>query len=335
MKLFKYTAISAALALGLVGCGGDSGGDAKTSNVSFFVSDAPVDNAEEVVIAVNKIEVTAEDGSTYIKDLSDGNNDYVQFDILDYEGVERLLIAEDFVLPAVSYKSMILHVVPDNSASINYVLNDQVQYPIKQPSNKLKLGGFDVNVEGTQGFTIEFDLRKSLAERGLNAKNGYILKPHGISIHDNTTVARLSGTVASELYDGDKCPVDDSEQAVGGFVYLYPGHDLNVSDLVDNLDPTDDEFDGNTPPEGYVTAVASVSIEPTTGAYEFGYIASGEYTAAFSCNASGDDPIIWDELDIPYTQTSEGSGDDGLIEISLTDGQDLTQDFTTVTPELP
>ncbi|PML04567.1 hypothetical protein BCT86_02395 [Vibrio breoganii] len=322
MKILKYTAVATALTIGLYGCGGDSGGgNTATSQVSFYVSDAPVDSAEEVVITVKQIEVVSSSGETYTQDLSDGNNDYVQFDILDYEGTERLLIAEDFTLPVGEYKSMTLHVVPDSSATMNYVLNDQIQHPLKQPSNKLKLGGFEVTVEGTQGFTIEFDLRKSLVERGIDAKNGYILKPHGISIHDNTTVAKLSGIVSSDLYTGENCPVDD-DMTQNGFVYLYENHGLDVTTLVDNIDPTDEEFDGNLPPDGYQVPVASVGVDPVTGEYEFGYLASGLYTAAYTCNGSSDSPINWDNLDIPYTQTNLATGNDGLIEVELTDGMD-------------
>ncbi|MEZ9490284.1 DUF4382 domain-containing protein [Vibrio breoganii] len=322
MKILKYTAVTTALTIGLYGCGGDSGGgNSTTSQVSFYVSDAPVDSAEEVVITVKQIEVVSADGDTYTQDLSDGNNDYVQFDILDYEGTERLLIAEDFTLPVGEYKSMTLHVVPDSSATMNYVLDEQIQHPLKQPSNKLKLGGFEVTVEGTQGFTIEFDLRKSLAERGVDAKNGYILKPHGITIHDNTTVARLSGIVSSDLYNGVNCPIDD-DLTQNGFVYLYKGLGLVTDNLIDNFDPTDEEFDGNMPPADYQVPVASVGVDPVTGEYEFGYVATGFYTVAYTCDGSSDSPINWDDLDIPYTQSSLATGDDGLIEVELTDGMD-------------
>ncbi|MEZ9852369.1 DUF4382 domain-containing protein [Vibrio breoganii] len=332
MKILKYTAVATALTIGLYGCGGDSGGgNSTTSQVSFYVSDAPVDSAEEVVITVKQIEVVSADGDTYTQDLSDGNNDYVQFDILDYEGTERLLIAEDFTLPVGEYKSMTLHVVPDSSATMNYVLDEQIQHPLKQPSNKLKLGGFEVTVEGTQGFTIEFDLRKSLAERGVDAKNGYILKPHGVSILDNTTVASLSGLVASDLYTGDNCPADDNGEQ-NGFVYLYENHGLAIDNLIDNIDPTDEEFDDNMPPEGYQVPVASVGVD-SSGSYEFGYVAPGQYTLAYTCKNTADDPINWDMLDIPYTETNQASGVDGLIEVELTEGMNEDNaNFTSVAP---
>ncbi|GEM80329.1 DUF4382 domain-containing protein [Vibrio superstes] len=332
MKTLTLTAIATAMTLSLYGCGGDSGDNkTATSQVSFYVSDAPVDSAEEVMITVEQIEVTSESGETYTYDVTEGNNAYAQFDILDYQGTERLLIAEDFTLPVGEYKSMTLHVVPDSTGTMNYVLDNQVQHPLKQPSNKLKLGGFEVTVEGTQGFTIEFDLRKSLVERGVDAKNGYILKPHGISIHDNTTVARLSGTVSSALYTGDNCP-SDTDEITNGFVYLYANHGLEIGSLVDNLDPTDEEFVGDLPTEGYQVPVASTSVDSATGAYEFGYLESGQYTIAYTCNGLGDDPINWDMLDIPYTQTSLDTGNDGIEEVELTDGMDKIVDLDAVQP---
>lgn len=293
MTIYKTLPVLAVATL-LSACGSDSSGDStQYAKVSFSVSDAPVDSMSEVVVAFDKLELKHENGNSYIIDVDhdDEGNDYQQLDLLDYQGTDAALIITEHTLPAGVYKEMIVHTKPGD---MNWVKDDDTsgEYDLKIPSNKLRLGGFEVTPEDdntVQGFTIEFDLRQSLVERGNAGKNGYNLKPHGVKIVDNRQAASLWGKVDFALFDaGEGCAYD-----TGNFVYLYPEHSLDDYQLADNFDPLDEDFNGEIPVGEYVLPYASAAVDEN-GDYAFGYIPAGDYTVAFTCNAVDDDPIQYD-----------------------------------------
>ncbi|HBV76293.1 MULTISPECIES: DUF4382 domain-containing protein [Vibrio] len=306
----KYlTAVLATSALILTGCGSDSDSSdsEKTANVSFSVSDAPVDEAQSVTIAFTQIELIRQNGERIFLDVEPDSAgvDYQQLDLLDYQGSDSELIVTQQPIPVGEYKNLILHI--SSESNVNFVDDAQGTQPLKQPSNKLQLGGFTVSEDATQAFTIEFDLRKSLVMRGnANNNNGYILKPHGVTIIDNESAATLKVT-APVCALGDK-----------NFVYLYDGKDLDQGKLGDLYDQEDEEFN-STVPEGtiapYATAEANIS-----GEYEFGFLPTGDYTIALYCNGSDDDSIQYDGLTIP-----QPAGE--VKEATLISGETTTIDF--------
>ena len=287
-----------------------------TAKVSFAVSDAPVDSAEKVVVAFDKIELVRAGQDNILLEVSGPNGeDYRQLDLLEYQGSDSALILSDAELEVGTYSQLILH-VDDTSAELSYVIDETGQVELKQPSDKLRLGSFEVDSTGVQRFTIEFDLRRSLVEN----KNGqrYNLKPHGVSIVNNATVASLSGEVDINLFNAGECAADS-----GNFVYLYPGHDLDPTLLTDNLDP---DVNQNAVPEGAVVPYNSVEVEYEAGnfgKYAFGFIPAGDYTVAFSCSAENDDPEQYDGLVIPNPAPQ-------LHQVTLSNQTDTVQDFNAV-----
>ncbi|BCV54755.1 DUF4382 domain-containing protein [Shewanella algae] len=289
-----------------------------TAKVSFAVSDAPVDSAEKVVVAFDKIELVRAGQDNIILEVSGPNGeDYRQLDLLEYQGSDSALILSDAELEVGTYSELILHVLDESVGSdLSYVIDETGQVPLKQPSNKLRLGSFEVGSAGVQRFTIEFDLRRSLVEN----QNGqrYNLKPHGVTIVDNATVASLSGQVDINLFNAGECAADS-----GNFVYLYPGHDLDPALLTDNLDP---DVNQNAVPEGAVVPYNSVEVEYEVGnfgKYAFGFIPAGDYTVAFSCSAENDDPEQYDGLIIPNPAPQ-------LHQVTLSNQTDTVQDFNAV-----
>ncbi|MGF1721894.1 DUF4382 domain-containing protein [Vibrio kyushuensis] len=288
-RLVVYFIVS----LFIVSCGGGSGGSSTSTNssrVSFSVSDAPVDTAQEVMISFDQVELVVDDETSIFIDVSDGQNDYVQVNLLDYQGTDALLIVSDEPIAVGVYENLILHVSDEDN--VNYVLEISNGDPksLKQPSNKLKLGSFEVSSESVQSFTIEFDLRMSLVMRGNQGNNnGYILKPHGVSIVSNANSVTISGTVDTNLFDEGTCDGDDASM-----VYLYEGNGLDSTQLIDLIDPDDEEFTGDPAiPDGSIAPVASVQVEED-GSYQFGFLVEGDYMVAFACDGESDDSIEYD-----------------------------------------
>lgn len=215
MKILPWMALSSA-ALLLAGCGGGDDSSVQTSKVSFSVSDAPVDSASSVTIGFTQVELVQADGSSIYLDVnpSDPSMDYEQIDLMDYQGTDSKLIITSQSIPVGTYKNLILHI--STESNVNFVVDEDGTQALKQPSNKLQLGSFTVSDEATQAFTIEFDLRYSLVMRGSSGStNGYILKPHGVSIVSNDEATSLSGTVDPTLFDEGTCSL-----STGKYVYL-------------------------------------------------------------------------------------------------------------------
>lgn len=207
MKTLPLMALSSA-ALLLTACGGGGGDDSstQTATVSFAVSDAPVDYASSVTIGFTQIELVQQNGESIFLDVNpdDPSVDYEQIDLLDYQGANSALIITNQEIPVGTYRNLILHI--SSESNVNFVDDADGTQDLKQPSNRLRLGSFTVSNEATQAFTIEFDLRSSLVMRGNSGtQNGYILKPHGVSILSNSDVVSLSGSVDQTLLDeGDR-----------------------------------------------------------------------------------------------------------------------------------
>jgi hypothetical protein len=311
----KNIVVIAALPLFLAAC---SDSDSPLlSTVSFSVSDAPVDSAEEVVIAFDKLEFIQENGANILVDVDNDQtgNDYQQIDLLDFPGSDSALILTNRILPTGNYKNLIIHIQPEQS--LNFVVDNNGKSNLKQPSNKLKLGGFTIKNEAVQSFTIEFDLRQALVLRGnSNNNNGYNLKPHGVSIIDNSDAVSLSGTVDLNLLNVGTC-INDT----GNFVYLYENHALDVTKLADNFDPSDTDFDDSgLSASGFIAPYASTGINLTNGQYQFGFLPAGDYTVAFSCSAVADDPVQFNGLTIPDPIAQKA-------EIKLSATQESIHDF--------
>ncbi len=273
----------------LSGCGGDDSSSTQTSNVSFAVSDAPVDEASSVTIAFTDVELIDSEGNSTIYPV-DGN--YKQIDLLDYQGTNSELIVTQTPIPVGTYKNLILHI--SSESGVNFVDDASGTQALKQPSNKLKLGSFEVSSDATQAFTIEFDLRQSLVMRGnLNNNNGYILKPHGVSIVSNSSAASLNVTVDSSQYTNAECAVP----AEDAFVYLYQGSGGTLIDMVNTSDQ--DYVEGATIPSDALYPYATAQADVQDGIYKFGFLPTGEYTIAFTCDTTEDNPINYDQLEIP------------------------------------
>ena len=320
---------ASALGLLLTACGGSSGGESFTIGngkppapdpgvVSIGFSDAPVDDVKEVTIEVDKITFRKSGDDVVvdtftIPELNLVDAETFQINLLDYQGSNQLLVIDSIELEDGEYSDIILDIL-DEDLGNSYVveLDDDDQKIIKVPSDTLKLGSFTVTGEETQKFTVEFNLRESLVYKP--GDDEYNLKPRGVRIQNNSDDSSLSGNVASELFDTETDCAAKTEPLEGNVIYLYEGHGLDIDDLVDTYDPSEDQDEDI--PSGAERPFTSVAVDGSEN-YKIAFLPAGDYTLAFSCNAADDDPEQYDGLKIPYP-------DDQIMEVTLTAGSSGT-----------
>jgi hypothetical protein len=173
----------------------------------------------------------------------------------------------------------------DGVADDNDQDNQADKIPIRVPSNELKLDGFTATLGGVTDLTIEFDLRKSMTNP--NGQEGYILKPRGVRLVDNSASGHIDGSVSEALLMNNLCAVapQDITQSVAS-VYVYSGTGLDALELADN---------GGTESIESLTSVPVLFDGADTYYFEIGFVAIGEYTLALTCqpdtDPEGDDNV--------------------------------------------
>ncbi len=277
----KPNLVVIAVIAGLAGCGDSN--NSSDGRLSLAVKDAPVDSAEAVVLQFTQVA------------LLDGNGAPVQtfdldppqsVDLLSLQGTNSELLVADEVVPVGEYQEIRLLIQTENASCQNltapfssYITIDGTSYPLVVPSGgssgfKVK-GPITVATGGLASYVVDFDLRKSIAERG--ATGCYNLKPV-LRVVDTAQVGTLVGTVDGDLLADASCTADGMTGA-GAAVYLYSDSDVTPDD-VDGVDPD---------------PLTSALLEPMNDGsgdfrYEIGFLLAGEYTAAFTCTAAADDP---------------------------------------------
>ena len=323
LSSFKHILVASVLtALAACGGGGSGGGDTSSSpgTVSLGLSDAPVGDLSEVVITIDGIELRRKDGDdcddetesddcAYIDHFTDEGDvvDTVQVDLLKLQGSDNKIIVEEIELEAGEYDQLRLSVIDEdtNYSWVKEKATGDALKLLKVPSGELKLGGFTVESGGVQVFIIEFNLHKAMTYNpGPPGPDRYILKPRGVRVVDVETAASISGEVSSELLNGTPpCDVN-----VGNVIYLYQGHDLDVDNLADNFDSDEDDLAPDTAIAPYASEIVAAD-----GSYEIAYLAPGNYTLAFTCEAEEDDSEVWDDIVIPSPDTQ-------IIELEIAEG---------------
>lgn len=317
------------LLLNACGGSGSSSSPSPTPVFSLAISDAPVEDLLEVVVCFSEIELKANDannsrtflvgdgqGTAPSNELCTDDQDQVLVNtrgvnLLALAGMTSQALVTDIEIPAGEYTQIRL-TMDDSSYAIKDVNKDGVgddgdldgladKYPIRVPSNELKLDGFTATLGQNTAVTIEFDLRKSMTDPVGQA--GYILKPRGVRLVDNSISGHIQGTVAEAVLVNHLCnvaPADLSEAAA--HVYLYSGTNLDSSQFADN---------GGSESIESLTSAAVLFDGVDTYRYEIGFVNQGEYSLALSCD-NDEDPEGEDEVN--FIKTVETSvSDQGQI----------------------
>lgn len=292
------TLVAAGFGLALLAGCSDSGSGG-TGSLSMGVTDAPVDDAEAVVVGFSGIELLDAQGGVALSFVFD---EIQAVDLLEQQGSNQFFLIQDEQVPSGIYEEVRLIVAGAPNASCNaaqsnpnhpsYITVDGVDYPLIVPSGGqtgLKVRGpITIAAGGSAAYTVDFDLRKSIAERG--ATGCYNLRPV-LRVVDNAEVGTLTGSVDPALLANSSC-TSNPVTGAGAAVYVYSGA---------NVEP--DDFNGSEP-DPLTTAL--LQPELVDGAligfsYEVGFLLEGNYTVALSCQAGDDLPAPSND-DIAFIQ---------------------------------
>ena len=153
----------------IVGCGSSSGGGAdvgvgNTGSLSISITDAPVDDAVAVVVAMTELELKpAGDGTSFrIPVIRTAR----QLNLLDFTDGKSAEIIVDEEVPAGEYAW--LRIFFDEALSFIQLESDGTVYPLVIPSGdetgyKLE-SGFTVPVNASVEYLLDFNVRESVVE---------------------------------------------------------------------------------------------------------------------------------------------------------------------------
>jgi hypothetical protein len=280
----------------LAGCSGGSDSDGTgTGTLTLGLTDAPIDDLDQVRIYITGITIKPESGPPESYDVTipevciavPGETDTCNpINLLALQGGVVMTVISDLTLDAGRYEWIRLEVREADS----YAIEDSggvVEIDIRIPSNRgLQLaGGFTILAGQTTSIMMDWDVRQGMTNPV--GADDYILKPT-IRITDLAEYGTIRGSVADTTCEST--PTD-------GVVYVFQG-DLSATPPADadaNLDDID-----NDNPNPLVTASVVMNDDMTTFSYGAHFLPAGTYTVALTC----------DEDNIPENETDMTADDD-------------------------
>lgn len=261
MKAIKYSILAATL-VGMAGCGGSD--DDSTGTLSLAITDAPIDTAQSVFVQFSGVEVHSNSEGAQQFDFAEAK----QIDLLNLQGSASEPLLEGVELEAGAYQWLRLKVDTEGDLDTYIILDDGSSHELTVPSGAktgLKMNrGFDLSVNGSVDFTVDFDLRKSITETSTAQGNlEYKLRPT-LRITDNSEIGHIKGTVDGTFLT-DNCGGDSNPA-----VYIFEGSDVSPDD------------------EGSATSPLTTSLLNEQSQYEIGFVDAGNYTLALTCIADID-----------------------------------------------
>jgi len=285
---------STTLAL-LVACGG-GGSSSSNGTLSVSLTDAPVDEADAVVVHFTKATIQPASGERFTVDIIDPltNLPGRSVDLLQLTG-DKSTVLFDESLVAGDYSWIRLDV--DFDPLKTYIDIAGQQYALDCTScenNGLKLNRtFTVDADNTQAITLDFDLRKSITKP--QSQTAYKLRPT-IRIIDTEGAGKIMGNIDADLITQLTTPDGDAKNCI---VYVYAGLDITPDDIY--LPET-----GNAP-AAYNNPVttAPAELDSASGDYQYmaAFLPEGSYTVSLTCNADLDNTEL-DDSGIEFTGTA-------------------------------
>lgn len=300
---FSKTKLATTLAITslLAACGSSDGGSSlsrsENARVSVALTDAAVDDVDAVNIVITGLTFQPDDGQRTTVELDEP----LAVNLLELQNGTVRQLVNDQALTSGDYSWMRLQLADESEFS---VVDDGAQFALKVPSgqqNGLKTSGFTLPEGGEVGFTIDFDVRKSLVYRP--GPGDYLLKPVLRLVEDEQ-----SGTVTGTVDETLLASACENTTDFAGAVYFFEGADQTPDDLGSDNEPE---------------VVTPVDTEAYT--FTAAFLDEGEYTVSYTCDRDTveddqEDPVD-EDLTFFDTQT-----------VSVTSGDTTTVTFEQTTP---
>ncbi|MGD8925586.1 MAG: DUF4382 domain-containing protein [Thioalkalispiraceae bacterium] len=268
--------LSASLAF--TACGGGSAEG--TGTIQVGVTDAPIDNADAVIIFFNEATLHGPNGDIHIK-VYDPDTGLLgrSIDLLQLQGGMWTGLFDDVVV-AGHYSWIRLNL----DLSRSYIQIGGEPYALRCTScenSSFRLNrSFDVATDGVMSLMLDFDLRKSITDPTSGAD--YILRP---TVRVVETAA--SGDVMGEI---DQQLITDLGGYSGCSVYAFTGNDAVADDIYIPVNMIVPEGQNNP------VSTARVMYDNNIYYYTLSYLPAGEYTLALTCDADMDSASTDDVL---------------------------------------
>lgn len=300
--LTKLSSAIAAVAL-LSACGGGGSSEPSTGTLSLGITDAPIEDVFKVVVQFTGVSVKPASGEAIDFDFAEPRD----IDLLSLtDGVaEDLLSGEQ--LEAGRYNWIRLNVnADDDGVTDSYVTTDDLgttEELVVTSQRGLQLSsGFVITAGQGTNFIIDWDLKKGLVAPATE-RQAWKLRP-SLRITDLATFGEISGTVANGLIEDAACSTaPDSDD--GNSVYVFEKadatpEDIWIADEEAETQPSDARLAMNP------IATARVKMNDN-GGYDYivNYLAPGDYTVAFTCQALDDEPNA--ENDIVFSAVASAT----------------------------
>ncbi len=270
-------------ALTLAACSGSNGdpiiGDPQTGRLSLSLMDAPVDDVAELWLRIHTIRVKEEGEGPALEFVLDPALD-VDLLTLDEDNAALLLDEEPVAPGAYNWIELVVDADFDGVYDSYVMTHTGGMHEVRVPSGSVRLvSGFTVPANGHTRFLIDWDTRRGLVNPP--GQPGYLLRP-AFRIIDLTEYGVLSGTVTMSLVQDATC-TNEPNLDLGNAVYVYEGFDVTPFDA-----------DGTEP-----DPVAIIDVkQDVNGDYVYSTLLSpGDYTVAFTCQASDDHPDEVDDIE--------------------------------------
>lgn len=315
LPLYLCTPLFTLTTLLLAACGGGGSSTTTTpatgtSKLTLRLSDAPVESASKVCIAISALRLKRVDDNTelswtplsllppalsqdnclpdgYTVPLdSTGAPRFFYIDLLHYQQGDSHLLLSDTEISSGVYEQLRLMVEDGRENSLDgtpshpssYVLDDSGNtLPLEVPSSELKLHGFTATADGVLSYQLEFNLRHAMVLPGHGRY--YKLKPNGVALQEVATLSTLQGEVADTLCAGDLSQAG---------VYLYParsGSTLAYLGLSSESEAGGPQY----------TTLLQPATSSSAASYQLFYLQPGSYDLALVCNAASDATVDDDE----------------------------------------
>lgn len=286
-RRFRIPALMLLLPSLLTACGGGGNSNplpvtATSGTLSIKLTDAPVDDAAEVVIVFSGIELQRSSGDPVTINFDTPKS----IDLLKFRDGATTNLIDGATVSAGQYSWLrLLLSAQQNLQSGSYIkLKDGRQFPLFIPSGSetgLKLvRPFVVAQGGVTRLLIDFDLRKSVVAPPGQAPN-WFLRP-ALRLIDELQVGTLSGTI-------DLAALATTQQRTEATcrpgVYVYSGADATADDM-------DGSATDGPDPLVYIP-VTLPTQSGTPASYTIRFLEPGAYTVAATCYFNVDaDPSV-------------------------------------------